>query len=154
MKSSKDDQTIDDIFNKSPKELDKEIKAGMKEFHDLLNSLSTLHDKKKALWRQIYENSVMDRRNAYIMFTDLYQRVHTLPTEHAIHGATLAKYMERLNKSNEQLIRLAEILEDAGAESEDGLMDHGNMYDRLEKLQQQQEPKKSSEDKEDDDNSD
>jgi len=127
----------DDVFNKSPKELDKEIKKGMTEFHDLLNSLSSLHDKKKMLWRQIYENAVLDRRNAYIMFTDLYKRVHTLPTEHAIHGATLAKYLERLNKSNEQLIRLAEILEDAGTETEDGLMDHGTMYDRLERQQRE-----------------
>jgi hypothetical protein len=116
------------------KNLDKETKEKIRAFNSVLNSLSSLHDKKKQLWQQIYENSVIDRRNAYIMFYDLYEKVHGNPTEHAIHGTTLAKYLERLNKSNEQLIQLANILDEAVSQDENELTSEGSMYERLEKM--------------------
>ncbi len=116
----------------TPKQLESEAKKSMKDFDKLVDSLSTAHDKKKALWKQIYDNAVTDRRNAYIMFTDLYTAVHGKTTEHAIHGATLAKYIERLTKSNEQLIKLAEIIDDAVASDEDDLTNEDTMYDQLE----------------------
>ena len=69
------------------------------------------------------------------MLTDLYQRVHGSPAEHAIHGQNLSKYLERLNKSNEQLIKLAEILDDAIEEDEDEALDSETMYERLKQQQ-------------------
>lgn len=117
----------------SPVQLEKEAKKSMKEFDTLIDSLSAAHEKKKALWKQIYNNAVTDRRNSYIMFTDLYTEVHSKPHEHAIHGNTLAKYMERLNKTNEQLIKLAEIIEDAvAADQEEQELDENGLYDALE----------------------
>ena len=71
-------------FQPTPaKELDKKITKQLKDFSSLLDSLSSLEDKKKALWKQIYENSVTDRKNAYILFGDLYKDVHNNPNEHA-----------------------------------------------------------------------
>lgn len=130
---STNEEELEKLFDGiTPKQLEAKVKDEMENFNGLLDSLSTAHDKKKALWRQIYDNAVTDRRNSYIMFTDLYTQVHGHTSEHAIHGATLAKYMERLNKANEQLIKLAEIIDDAVNEDEDEITDESSMYDRLE----------------------
>jgi len=96
-------------------ELEREAKKQMNAFSDLLNSLDKSLDKKKQLWKQIYENAVTDRKNAYLVFADLYINVHTKPAEHAIHGPVLSKYMERMSKATDQLIKLAELV--AAAES-------------------------------------
>jgi len=124
-----------DFEIKTPEQLEKEAEANMNEFSKLLDSLSSLHDKKKALWKQIYENAITDRRNSYIMFTNLYQAVHNNTSEHAIHGSTLAKYMERLNKSNEQLIKLAEILDEAVDVDDGEITNEETIYDRLAQIQ-------------------
>jgi hypothetical protein len=92
------------------KELDKQTQEQLKAFGDLLNSLDKTLDKKKQLWKQIYENAITDRKNAYLVFADLYVAVHAKPAEHAIHGPTLSKYMERMSKSTDQLLKLAELV--------------------------------------------
>ncbi len=92
------------------KQLDKQTQEQLKAFGDLLNSLDKTLDKKKQLWKQIYENAITDRKNAYLVFADLYVAVHAKPTEHAIHGPTLSKYMERMSKSTDQLLKLAELV--------------------------------------------
>lgn len=91
-------------------ELDKQAKEQMKAFGDLLNSLDKSLDKKKQLWKQIYENATVDRKNAHLVFADLYVAVHSRPAEHAIHGQTLSKYMERMSKATDQLLKLAELV--------------------------------------------
>jgi len=127
------ENSIEGLTSLTPKQLEKEVQERVKNFNGIIDSLSTAHDKKKELWREIYQNAVLDRRNAYIMFTDLYTKVHGMGTEHAIHGQTLSKYMERLTKSNEQLIKLAEIIDDAVAADEDDLLqDEDSVYDQLE----------------------
>lgn len=126
-------EDIIDLMQEDKSNLEKETEKNIKSFEELIDSLSTAHDKKKALWKQIYENAVKDRRNCYVMFLDLYSKVHGNGSEHAIHGATLAKYMERLNKSNEQLLRLAEIIEEAVTIDEDEVTDENSIYNRLER---------------------
>lgn len=99
------------------KELDKQAKEQMKSFGDLLNSLDTSLNKKKQLWKLIFENAITDRKNAYLVFADLYVAVHTHPAEHAIHGQTLSKYMERMSKATDQLLKLAELVAAAEAKT-------------------------------------
>lgn len=94
-------------------ELDKQVQRQMKEFGSLLDSLDKNLDKKKTLWKQIYENAVIDRKNAYLVFADLYVQVHGRAAEHAIHGPTLSKYMERMGKCTDQLLKLAELVASA-----------------------------------------
>jgi len=127
-----DDDSSEEFLPKTPKELEKEAEKNIEDFAELLGTLSSLHDRKKSLWKQIYTNAVLDRRNAYIMFGDLYQKVHQSPTEHAVHGQTLSKYLERMNKSNEQLIRLAEILDDAVEMDEDDITDQDSFFEKME----------------------
>jgi hypothetical protein len=104
-------QQPEDGFEPIPvKELERQTQVQLKVFGDLLNSLDKSLDKKKQLWKQIYENAITDRKNAYLVFADLYVGVHSKPAEHAIHGPTLAKYMERMSKSTDQLLKLAELV--------------------------------------------
>jgi len=84
-----------------------------KDFSDLLNQIDGVSDKKKKLWKEIYENAVVDRQNAYFLFCALVKIVENDSTEHAVHGKTLASYIEKMGKSNDQLIRLSELISKA-----------------------------------------
>lgn len=54
-------------------------------------------------------------------------------TEHAIHGATLSKYMERMQKANEQLIKLAELVSEAIDEQVEESWSEDDMYEMMNK---------------------
>lgn len=113
-----------------PIEIDREkLRAKFDSFSTLLNSIESIEDKKKALWKEIYENCVMDRENAFVMFMKLYQLVSNDSAAHAIHGAAVAKYLERMNKANDQLIRLAELLQEAEKKVD---TDPNDLYRQLE----------------------
>jgi len=116
------------------KVLDKTTERQLLDFSALLDTMSSLEDKKKLLWKQIYENAVSDRKNAYILFGDLYKDVHNSANEHAIHGPILSKYMERMEKSNAQLIKLAEMIDDVVESEEDFMTDEEAMYERIQNL--------------------
>ncbi len=116
---------------KTPKELGEEAADQVKTFSTLLDSIKSLDTNKKVLWRQIYENAVNDRRNAYLMFSDLYFGVHGNIDQHAIHGLTLAKYCERMEKSNGQLLHLAELVERAQENEQDTGKQEDSLYDTI-----------------------
>lgn len=82
----------------------------LKDFSNLLDTLDNLEDKKKALWIEIYQNAITDRDNAYTMFMHLHKLVIDDGTQHAIHGPNIAKYLERMSRANDQLIKLAELI--------------------------------------------
>jgi hypothetical protein len=86
------------------------IEEKIKDFSELLSQISDVSDKKKKLWKEIYQNAITDRQNAYVLFNTLTQIVEDKSTEHAIHGKTLATYIERMSKANDQIIRLAELV--------------------------------------------
>ena len=105
-------------------------KKKVEQFSDLLDSLESTEDKKKMLWKEIYENAVTDRENAAMLFTDIYTQMQSGLSEHMQVGATLAKYLERMNKSNEQLLKLAELL--AKAEEKASKIDPEDLFSRIE----------------------
>lgn len=82
----------------------------LKDFNDLLLQLSDVDDKKKKLWFEIYDNAITDRDNAFIMFHKLVVITSDKSNEHAIHGRTMATYLERMSKANDQLIKLSELV--------------------------------------------
>ena len=45
-----------------------------------------------------------------MLFTDAWSRMSAGTAEHISLGSTLTKYMERMSKSNEQILRLAELI--------------------------------------------
>ena len=87
-----------------------EIKERVKGFEELLDSIENIEGKKKQLWKEIYENAFIDRMNAYMLFTDAYTNMQSGTASHVQLGAQLTKYIERMNKSNDQLLKLAELI--------------------------------------------
>ena len=62
------------------------------------------------LWKEIYENSLDDREKAKMLFNDAYLTMtHDIPT-HMNIGAIMSKYLERMSKSNDQILKLAELI--------------------------------------------
>ena len=112
----------------------KKAEKQISDFTELLDSISSIEEKTKSLWRQIYENAVQDRRNAYLMWSDLYMHVRCNPNEHAIHGQNLARYMERMSKANDQILKLAEMV---AKESEDQITETVTKEDIYEQILKQ-----------------
>lgn len=89
---------------------DERLKRKISEFSDILDALTSTEEKKKLLWKEIYENALVDRENAAMLFTDAWSRMSSGTAEHISLGPTLTKYLERMSKSNEQILRLAELI--------------------------------------------
>ena len=98
------------------KSLDKKLsKAKIKlnkieKFSDLLDSLESTEDKKKLLWLEAYENAIEDRDNASFLLNDLLLQVKGSVPLHTSLGSIMSKYLERMSKSNDQILRLAELI--------------------------------------------
>jgi len=82
----------------------------IKEFSDLLDSLEKTEDKKKMLWKESYQNALDDRENANILLVDLMKVSMNNSTNHLQFGSLMAKYLERMSKSNDQILKLAELI--------------------------------------------
>lgn len=89
---------------------ERSIEEKIRDFGELLKSIDSLDEKKRQLWKEIYENAIADRQNSYVMFTKLYRIVQDKSTEHAVHGKTIATFLERMSRANDQLIKLAELI--------------------------------------------
>lgn len=115
-------------------ELVRKTEKDLSTFSELLDSLAGVDERVKLLWKQIYENALTDRRNAYMVWSDLYMAVHGNPQQHVIHGDHLSKYMERITRCNDQLLKLAELVYKAKDKQElEELPLGASLYDRLEK---------------------
>ena len=107
----------------------RKVEEKIKDFGGLLEQIETLTDKKKQLWREVYENAISDRQNAYVMFARLVNIAKDKSTEHAVHGRTIATYIERMSRANDQLIKLAELI--AKADSTNESIDPEEMFNRI-----------------------
>ena len=113
-------------FNKTLDALNEKDKK-IKQFSDILDTLTSTEDKKKLLWKEIYENAVNDRENAGILFTDTLMQVKGNAANHNILGPVIVKYIERMSRANDQILKLAELL--ANEESKEMSMDA--IYDKI-----------------------
>lgn len=112
------------------KKTDLSLEEKIRDFTELLDQIDGVSDKKKKLWREIYENAVTDRQNALVLFNTLLDITQDKSTEHAIHGKTMAVYIERMSKANEQLIRLAELVSKSEQKDSDEI-DPEEMFKKL-----------------------
>jgi len=103
--------SIDNLIERA-----EENKKKIGDFADLIDSIDSIDDKRKFLWKEIYQNAVTDRENAHALFINLYQQMNCSSSEHLTVGATLTKYLERMSKANEQLLKLAEIIRSSSEE--------------------------------------
>jgi hypothetical protein len=96
--------------NKDPIMTFDDVNKKTEQFGALLESIENIEDKKKHLWREIYENAIVDRMNAYMLFTDVFGTMSGDKADHVTLGPMMAKYIERMNKANDQLIKLADLI--------------------------------------------
>lgn len=96
-------------------------------FSELLDDLINTTDKKKLLWKEIYENALRDRVNAEILFNEAYTAMQI--NEHVTTGPILTKYLERMNRSNEQLLKLAELV--SKAEENSSRIDPDDIFTKI-----------------------
>ena len=88
----------------------KHFEKKIEKFADILDGLTSTEDKKKLLWKEVYENALEDRENAKILFEDLMLNSIGNTANHAMFGPMMSKYLERMGKSNDQILRLAELI--------------------------------------------
>ena len=63
------------------------------------------------------------------MFIKLVKIVDDKSTEHAVHGKSLSSYIVKMSKSNDQLIRLAELV--SKAEKSNDEIDSEEMFKKI-----------------------
>tara|TARA_B100000131_G_C17867663_1_gene512897 strand:- start:125 stop:487 length:363 start_codon:yes stop_codon:yes gene_type:complete len=116
------------------KNINKQIKKAkakqtkVEQFSDLLDQLASTEDKKKMLWKEIYENALYDRENANILLTDMLIQVKGSIAHHTSLGSIMAKYIERMSKSNDQILRLAELI---AKESEEETISSEDIFNQI-----------------------
>lgn len=108
---------------------ERSVEQKIHDFSELLKGIESLDEKKQQLWKEIYENAIADRQNSYVMFSQLARIVHEKSTEHAVHGKTIATYIERMSRANDQLIKLAELI--AKAQSGDDTINAEDMFSKI-----------------------
>lgn len=86
------------------------VEKKIEDFSELLDSLTSTEDKKKLLWRDAYQNALEDRESANILVTDLLMQIQGSLTNHSTYGSIMSKYLERMAKSNDQILKLAELV--------------------------------------------
>ena len=115
-------KAVEDLIDEVAKKNEK-----ITQFADLLDSLSNTEDKKKLLWKEIYENALNDRESAGFLFTDLLTQSKGNAANHAMFGPIMAKYLERMGKSNDQILKLAELV----AKEENSPVDVNEIYNKI-----------------------
>lgn len=99
---------VDKMLEKVEKNEKKE--KAIQNFADILDNIASLEDKKKMLWKEIYENSLEDREKAKMLFNDAYLSMTSDINTHMNVGAIMSKYLERMCRSNDQILKLAELI--------------------------------------------
>jgi len=106
---AKKDINLIDIDKAKNKVEEKAIKVA--NFQEILDAMPDLDIKKKALWREIYENALEDRNNSSMLYTSVLMEILSSPAaNHAIMGANAVKYIERMSRANDQILQLATML--------------------------------------------
>tara|TARA_A100001015_G_scaffold222251_1_gene250279 strand:- start:2849 stop:3214 length:366 start_codon:yes stop_codon:yes gene_type:complete len=108
-----------------------QLDSKAKEFSDLLDSIQSTDDKKKMLWREIYGNAITDRMNAHMLFTSIYTSMGNSTGDQVAVSPALTKYLERMNKSNDQLLKLAELI--AKEEERSATLDPEDIFSKIDK---------------------
>ena len=84
--------------------------SNLQSFLVTLERTSGIDHKKITLWREIYNNAIADRELAAIVYTGLWSKMGDEIAHHGIYGPIIAKYLERMNRTTDQLLKLAELI--------------------------------------------
>jgi hypothetical protein len=109
---------LENVENELSDEIKTQIKSGFDDFTGLLASID-LDPRLASLWKLIYANAMNDRKNAFALFLDLYVITFSDAEKHFQHGQTLTKYMEAMSRANQQLLKLADLVDKARDKKEE-----------------------------------
>lgn len=121
------DTALDTISSKLDKSEEQENK--IKTFANMLDSIDSIEDKKKMLWKEIYENALEDREKAKMLFNNAFIDMQGGLTDHMNIGATMSKYLERMCRSNDQILKLADLI--AKEEEKSEMVSSDDIFDKI-----------------------
>lgn len=101
----------------------------IKNFADILDNIATIEDKKKMLWKEIYEHALEDREKAKLLFNNAFIDMQGGLTDHMNIGSVMAKYLERMCRSNDQILKLVELISKEEEKSENVTSD--DLFDKI-----------------------
>jgi len=108
--------------------VDEKIEQKIENLGALLESIKVSENKKK-LWLEIYHNAISDRKYAEEQLQKLIGITGDDSSEHAIHGKSMATYIEKMTRSNDQILRLAELINSTVEKDNNRTVD--DFYDEL-----------------------
>lgn len=92
-----------------------------------MTSIKSSNEKKKQpeskedLWEEIYRNATVDREKASMLITNLWKEITTDPEKHMLYSTSMVKYLERMQKGNDQLVKLAELMQKSSPAEEESV---------------------------------
>jgi hypothetical protein len=107
---------------------ERSVEERLKNFDALLRDIESIDDQKRHLWKEIYENAIADRQNAFLMFRKTVKMADN-SVQMAVHGKTIEKFLEKMSKANEHLIKLAELIAKTDKKSDE--MSPDDMYKQI-----------------------
>jgi hypothetical protein len=110
---------------------ERSVETKLRDFSDLLQDIDSLDDKIRQLWKEIYTYAIEDRQNAYVMFAQLFKLIDNRSAEYAVHGRTLTSCVERMQRANDQLSKLAELI--ANAKQKDEVVNPDDVFNMIKK---------------------
>jgi len=125
MAEADDKKALEGIVEMSERSVEERIR----DFGAILEDIESMDSKQRRLWKEIYENAIADRQNSYVMFTKLVKMTGDKSSEHAVHGKGIATYIERMQRANDQLVKLAELIADA--KKKDEAINSDSVFDQI-----------------------
>lgn len=97
-------------------ELDRQKR--LESFDYLLDSIISISSKEKTLWKEIYDNAISDRERAVFVYTKVIMELSTqkpadVLQQYNFSAKILSDLLTRMEKSNAQLIKLGEMIQEA-----------------------------------------
>jgi hypothetical protein len=92
------------------RESDRSSQLKIESFEKVLQNMVDLDPQKTQLWMEIYNNATADRANASALLAQGFVLLGQTSADHMSLGPTLVKYLERMTKSNDQLLALAQLI--------------------------------------------
>ena len=66
-----------------------------------------------------------------MLVTNLWKEITADPEKHILYGTTVSKYLERMAKSNDQLVKLAELMQKSDIVAEEEDIDLDDVYSKM-----------------------
>lgn len=106
-------------------------KKKIENFLKILEQTKNIDEKKKSLWMEIYFNAQEDRERASLLLSSAMSSMGGDQNTHSNIGTVMSKYLERMSKSNDQILKLAEMIQVFGSKSEPEELDEEDIYSKL-----------------------